>query len=257
MKHIKKINKRILIPLSLLVLAVVGMSVAYYSSQKDFYNALYTGGVPGVAINERFDPTDLWLPEEEKSKQVWFENTGQLDMYLRFTVDVQWEGGSRDEKIKDTDKGAEELSEVIKLNFRASSDSSDPIILPGKDDIAWGESWVVVEEEGKREFSLPQNLSDIDCSSLLTPVLVKEGDKATLYYYYNEVLKAGGSTERILESVEFDKELSNDGHYHSDYSDIQINITVNGETVLANKDEAKAKWSMTVEESGDTIKWTK
>lgn len=233
MKQISKKSRMILISLSLLLLAAVGMTVAYYNSQKDFHNKFQTGA-PGVAIQEEFDPADLWLPDEEKSKKVWFTNTGEMDMYLRFKVKIRWKDGKKPEKVTDV----KDLKGIITLYWRDSKNGG----------ITWTQA-----AAGSPPFS-----------GLLTPVTdietVDGEDVSTTYYYYNKVLKAGESTERVLESVKFSPELSNDPHEHTDYSNVQIDVTITGETVLANPKAASDEWGMTVkddktENQQDYITW--
>ncbi len=88
-----KKTKNILILLVLLLIAVIGGTVAYYFSKKDFSNE-FRVPEPGVAIQERFSPADSWVPGEEKKKEVWFTNTGEMDMLLRFSVEAEWASDS-------------------------------------------------------------------------------------------------------------------------------------------------------------------
>ena len=85
MAQISKKAKKILIVLGLLTIAVIGLTLAYYSGQEEFENEFHVKE-PGVAIYEKFNPTDWWVPGEEKSKQAWFTNTGEMDMLLRFKI---------------------------------------------------------------------------------------------------------------------------------------------------------------------------
>lgn len=234
MKQISRKSRMILISLGLLLLTAVGMTVAYYNSQKDFHNKFQTGA-PGVAIQEEFDPADLWLPGEEKSKKVWFTNTGEMDMYLRFKVEVQWKDGEKPQKVTDVKDLLGEKG-IVTLYWRDSNKDGG---------ITWTQA-----AAGTPPFS-----------GLLTPVTVTElvdGENvSTTYYYYNKVLKAGESTERVLESVKFSPELSNDPHEHTDYSNVQIDVTIKGETVLANPKAADDEWDMTAEDDGSgNLSWS-
>ncbi|MCI9502469.1 MAG: hypothetical protein HFG76_10845 [Hungatella sp.] len=234
MKQLNKRATKILIVLSLLMLTAVGMTIAYYNSQKDFHNKFRTGA-PGVAIQEQFDPADLWVPGEEKSKKVWFSNTGELDMYLRFIVEVQWKDGEKPTKITDI-KDLLGEDGIITLYWRDSTGENI--------------TWTQATADG--------------FSGLLTPVTVTEtveGKNVSItYYYYNKILKAGESTEHVLESVKFNTRLSNDEHEHTDYSNVQIDVTIKGETVLANPEAANDEWKMIVaddetENRQDYITW--
>lgn len=90
MKAIKKKEKLLFFTLSLLLIVIIGGTIAYYNSKKDFENEFQVGE-PGVAMEEKFNPADHWVPGEEKSKEVWFKNTGEMDMLLRFSVKVEWD----------------------------------------------------------------------------------------------------------------------------------------------------------------------
>lgn len=100
MKQTQKGRISVLMITGILFLAVVGVTIAAYISAKTFHNQ-FTVGEPGIAIQERFNPTDKWLPGEQKEKKVWFANTGQQNMLLRFSIEV-----------KDSTKGQESLTEA-------------------------------------------------------------------------------------------------------------------------------------------------
>ena len=91
-------------------------------------------------------------------------------------------------------------------------------------------------------------------------VVKKQGDET--YYYYEKVLKAGESTQHVLESVKFSTDLSNDGHLNSDYSNTQINLTITGETVLADAEAVAEQWTETpqvqavIDETSGSVTWT-
>lgn len=224
MKQIIEKNKRTLIILGLFLLAVMGMTLAYYNSKKDFKNEFRTPK-PGVAIHEVFNPTDYWVPGEEKSKEAWFSNSGEIDMLLRFKVDVAWAEGVKHPK--------RDPNEFVTLYWKSSKLGSD--------------NKVKLSEAGGKE--------DFDFE------LGPDG-----YYYYKKVLEAEGSnmavTQNVLESVEFSNELSNDGHKNSDYSNVQVNVTIKGETVLASAEGAAAlaEWQTSVAavkiDDQKNVEWT-
>lgn len=212
MKKVVKQTKHILVILALLVVAVVGGTIAYYSSQQDFENE-FKVPKPGVAIQEKFMPTDSWVPGEEKSKEVWFTNTGEMDMLLRFTVEAEWVGDDHPDVDADS---------VITLFWNQGNDQRD-------------------DENPPVDFV---------------------SDEKKEYYYYTKILKAGESTQHVLESVKFSTDLSNDGHLNSDYSNTQINLTITGETVLADAEAVAEQWTETpqvqavIDESSGNVTWT-
>lgn len=86
----KKLKKKNIITLLAAVTAIASISGiwAYFSLIQPVTNRFVTAG-SGLSITEKFDPTDKWLPGEKKEKQVIFDNTGNLDMLMRFRVEMK------------------------------------------------------------------------------------------------------------------------------------------------------------------------
>lgn len=221
MTSITKKTKNILIILALLLLAVVGATIAYFTGRTDFKNEFHVSE-PGAAVVERFNPADHWVPGEEKSKEVWFVNSGEADMLLRFKVTASWAEGY---EPKDADGHT--------VNPLPDIWEKDIIILN------WNGSGVdKTDDDG--------SIKDFQ----------KITDSAGTYYYYTKVLKAGESTDKVLESVTFSSNLSNDDHTGINYSESQINLTITGETVLADPDAALEQWKMKAGIDADNVTWT-
>lgn len=220
MKHLSKKNIKVLIAFCFLLFTAIGLTLAYYSSQKDFQNEFHVKE-PGVAIYEKFNPTDWWVPDEEKSKQAWFTNTGEMDMLLRFKIDVEWAEG-KEPKDKDGNVLPVAAKDVVTLYWKDSS-GGNAITLP--EEKTTGFDFMPITENG------------------------------TTYYYYTKILKAkdldGSSTQHVLESVKFSPNLSNDGHLHSNYADTQIDLTISGQTVLVDERAVEEQWP------GVTVSFTK
>lgn len=89
--------------------AIVGVG-AYYFQTHSMDNKLDTAK-PKVYMNEKFDPTDKWVPGEEKEKEVKFGNEGSMDCYLRaqFTPKLTLKDGT---EITDAD-----IPDGFVLNF--------------------------------------------------------------------------------------------------------------------------------------------
>lgn len=227
MKQLSKKTAKILITLSVMALAIIGLTMAYYSSQKEFKNE-FRIKEPGVVIYEKFNPTDWWVPGEEKSKQAWFANTGEMDMLLRFSIEIKWADGHapsyKDENgnVVQVDVSAKD---VVDLYWKDSVDKPNPLPLPK-----------TLEEAAA--------LNGFD----FIPVT----QNGVTYYYYKKILKAKGTvgsdgadlskTQNVLESVKFHTNLSNDRHDNSDYSNTQIDLVIKGETVLADADAVRDMW---------------
>ncbi len=223
MKPVTKRTKNILLVLGFSLIAIIGGTVAYYMSREEFDNEFYVGE-PGVAVEEKFNPGEQWVPGEKKEKEVWFTNTGEIDMLLRFRLDAQWEPGK-----EPVSASGEEFTpwDLITLNWNVedSAEESDP---EGTDDTKIQYFTKIEESDG-------------------------------VYYYYNKILRRSGiegsKTDKILEAVTFASDISN-GSNGPDYSGAQINLTIYGETVLVDEAAALETWGRQPEidrETGNVI----
>lgn len=78
-----KSNKSLLrILVICLLISLITAVFAFYYRTQSIDNDL-TVGVPKVYLGEKFDPTDKWVPGEDKQKEVKFGNEGDIDSYLR------------------------------------------------------------------------------------------------------------------------------------------------------------------------------
>ncbi len=210
MKKMNAKTKLVLLVSSLLLIVAVGATAAFYSTNDNFRNTFRVKS-PGVALYELYDPTDRWTPEEEKKKEVMFQNTGEQDMLLRFKIEAEWDIDSWPDKTVPED--AKKAKDVVTYYWNIGDDNQ-----VGNDK--------------------PDRLPGSSAGSMDHPVdFVKIGD----YYYYTKILEAGEPTQMILESVGFTPYLSNDSH-EIDYSGKQINISLKGETVLAVEAAANDTW---------------
>lgn len=268
MERISKQLKRTLIVLGLLLITAVGLTIAYYNSQKEFKNEFHVGK-PGVSIYEDFNPADKWVPDEEKGKQAWFANVGEQDMLLRFTIEAKWvkppvKIGADGEPEKDShgqpkyvfQPGTKvEIGKDLLLYWQDSqNDPSNGYHQTGIDNEAKNGSNEIIKD--------PITLQDAENHSEFA--FKKIGD----YYYYKKVLKAKGDkdsqdkTQHVLESVKFTETFANDGHKNSDYSDTQIDLTIKGETVLVDSRAVAEQWpevtvSFTYDQEGNitAVNW--
>lgn len=233
MKQVSKKTTKILIILGLLITTAVGLTLAYYNSQKTFSNEFHVKE-PGVSIYEKFNPTDWWVPGEEKSKQAWFANTGELDMLLRFKIDVDWAPGQKPKDANGNELNVD-AKDVVTLYWKDSkydeNEIKGPIILPK----ATEENRVVGDQKRDIDGVVTDDEEDILPSGFDFIPVYQDGNT---YYYYKKILKAKDDpqfkTQHVLESVKFSENLSNDGHLHSNYAGSQIDLTITGETVLVD-----------------------
>ncbi len=85
MEILKKSKIALLMFALFLAVSVAGVW-AYFGEEMVAENPFYTVR-PEISIVEIFDPSDEWVPGEEKQKEVKFQNDGNLDMLMRFTVE--------------------------------------------------------------------------------------------------------------------------------------------------------------------------
>lgn len=199
MKQLSNKKSKILLVLGLLLLTVAGVTLAYYAVQKVFQNE-FKVKEPGIALIEKYNPSDHWVPGEEKSKEVLFTNTEEQDMLLRFSFELKWADGQQV-------PGNRDVKDVVKLYW---TDEHGKKVEVGADSVPKG--------------------------------FVKRPSGNVDYYYYTQVLKGGKSTPKVLESVKLETNMSNDEHFNSDFSDKKFELTIKGETVLADEKAVAEQW---------------
>lgn len=82
-------HRKMFAVIALCIITLIGVSgtYAYYQSEVQIKNPFRTGE-PRIHLSEKFNEADNWVPGEEKEKKVWFENLGNMDLLLRFKVEV-------------------------------------------------------------------------------------------------------------------------------------------------------------------------
>lgn len=65
---------------------VAGVSLAYYYASGEIPNRFETAEAK-VYMSEKFDPSDRWVPGEQKQKEVRFGNEGDTDAVIRVRFD--------------------------------------------------------------------------------------------------------------------------------------------------------------------------
>lgn len=82
-------HRKMFAVVALCIITLIGVSgtYAYYQSEVQIKNPFRTGE-PRIHLSEKFNEADNWVPGEEKEKKVWFENLGNMDLLLRFKVEV-------------------------------------------------------------------------------------------------------------------------------------------------------------------------
>ena len=96
-------NRKILLLILGAAVAVLlaGVSLAYYYASSDIDNPFETTEAK-VYMDENFDPSDQWVPGEEKQKEVQLGNEGEMDTVLRirFSPELKLSDGT---KVTDED----------------------------------------------------------------------------------------------------------------------------------------------------------
>ena len=212
----KKLSAKPLILAAAAALLSFGITWAYYSDIIVLANPFATSH-SGAAMVEEFNPDSSFLPGETVIKKVAFQNTGEMDIFLRVEVPPEeaWYAKGEKEPLG----GAYTTDAVIK-NWTA--------VWPKGGDAAFTDDW-------------SQVFTDAD---------------GTKYRYYRHILPAGETTEDILDSITLSTEVSNDRH-DIDYSDKIYKLTFNAEAVpveeLNGELSVQSQWNMDVTKGNDGI----
>lgn len=136
-------NKKSLIALvALLVVGVVGVTFAYYTSTKTFENS-FTTGEYGTIIREKFDSPENWAPGDLTEKIVNVKNTGNVPVVARVTVEEAW-----------TSKGGNTLSTEMTVN---GSTEKIALFTPNS-------SWVKNDTDNKYYYNAILNKNDVSAN---------------------------------------------------------------------------------------------
>ena len=212
----KKLSAKPLILAAAAALLSFGITWAYYSDIIVLANPFATSH-SGAAMVEEFNPDSSFLPGETVIKKVAFQNTGEMDIFLRVEVPPEeaWYAKGEKEPLG----GAYRTDVVIK-------------------------NWTVVWPKGG------DTDSTADWSQVFTDA------DGTKYRYYRHILPAGETTEDILDSIKLSTEVSNDRH-DIDYSDKIYKLTFNAEAVpveeLNGELSVQSQWNMDVTKGNDGI----
>ena len=192
-----------------------GITWAYYSDTIVLANPFATSH-SGAAMVEDFNPDSSFLPGETVIKKVAFQNTGEMDIFLRVEVPPEeaWYAKGGKEPLD-----APYTTGAVTKNWTIG-------VWPGDDDEDETDDWSqVFEDENGRK-----------------------------YRYYKHILPAGETTEDILDSISLSTEVSNDRH-DIDYSDKIYKLTFNAEAVPVEEQNGElsvqSQWRMTVTEDTD------
>ena len=213
----KKLSAKPLILAAAAALMSFGITWAYYSDIIVLAKPFATSH-SGAARVEEFNPDSSFLPGETVIKKVAFQNTGEMDIFLRVEVPPEeaWYAKGENEPL-----GGDYTTDAVIKNWTDG-------IWPEGGDAAFTDDW-------------SQVFTDAD---------------GTKYRYYRHILPAGETTADILDSITLRTEVSNDRH-DIDYSDKIYKLTFNAEAVpaeeLNGELSVQSQWNMDVTEDEDGI----
>lgn len=105
----------------LVAVCAIGAVWMYYNEQKEIDNTLQTSESEMV-LNEIFNEKDQWVAGETKQKEVSFENTGEIDQLLRFTVIVQWYEQDENGEWVEWEEAASDTLTAVTINYTEALD---------------------------------------------------------------------------------------------------------------------------------------
>ena len=154
MKILKKSKVALLMFALFLAVSVAGVW-AYFGEEMVAENPFYTVR-PEISIVEIFDPSDNWVPGEEKQKEVQFQNDGNLDMMMRFTVEKTVYGpadkeGNR-EKLDSIPTQPGSTNSLFEVQFDQEYLKANFASQTGNDGITWYYYKKVLGKESATDF---------------------------------------------------------------------------------------------------------
>ncbi len=158
---------------SLAVAAVVG-SFAYYSSTSSIDNPMHTEKYGNRTVEE-FTPNQKVEPGAKVDKIVGVENTGNADLVVRIKMDEKWERNSN--RLIAFSSNDARFSSVVNVGstYTATQRNDTDGLLTGDESVVY--------------------------KKLSNSAKWRKGNDG--YWYYNELLTAGKSTDSLLEELIF------------------------------------------------------
>ncbi|MBR6615030.1 MAG: BsaA family SipW-dependent biofilm matrix protein [Lachnospiraceae bacterium] len=191
MKILKKSKVALLMFALFLAVSVAGVW-AYFGEEMVAENPFYTVR-PEISIVEIFDPSDNWVPGEEKQKEVQFQNDGNLDMLMRFTVEKTVYGPA-------DDKGNREKLDSIPTQ-------------PGSTNSLF-------------EVQFDQAYLDANFAS-------QTGNDGITWYYYKKVLGKESATDFVIKSIKIADWAGNDYQDYELHAVVKAEMVQYDETPIA------------------------
>ena len=145
-----------------IALAIIAGIWAYYRSENSIMNEVKTAHY-GNQLVEKFTPVDKWQPGQEIEKEVFVENTGTYDLFVRIKMEETW---------------------TLSDNTKVTLDSKNAKFLTADEDNGGIDGGSVVYKKFAADME--------------TYWTFDSGDG---YWYYNEILEPKDVTSPFLESI--------------------------------------------------------
>lgn len=215
---IKKLRRVIVLVAFLVLTALIGTSLAYYTGQGNLDNTMITQARSEVYLSEYFLPNDLWLPGETKDKKVQFGNQREVDQVIRYRVITEW---------FDNKGTPDNLDDDIPWAWTGTYDPEPAVINYTSEITGPGETWTLHGSYYYYNKVLPAK---------------KYGNNS--------------ETPPVIESVTFSWELSNGKTQADDFSNKTCRITIQMEAVAVDPEITTEAWGMKFTKNGNELVWS-
>ena len=92
-----KKNKSLIIILLILVVGVIGLTLAYFANTANITNE-FKSKEYGTTVTEEFTSPDNWLPGSTEPKTLTVTNSGQVDEAVRVSYTESWTSKNSNEE---------------------------------------------------------------------------------------------------------------------------------------------------------------
>lgn len=211
----KKKKLSLLIGVGILTVALIGGTLAWFTSKDNVTNKFTTGSIKHEIL-EKFEAKNETheniLPGDEINKDVWIKNTGKSDALLRVKITPVWVDGNTE------------------------TDASGQVTLNFTDSVKEGTEWVKIGDYYYYNKVLKAENTDGN-------QITSDNDG----YIEGEVPEslADCYTSQLLDSVTFNSDVKQTEGDTTGYGGKKLDIKVESETVQVNKDACVSEWNVT------------
>ncbi len=160
-------KKMLLATLALLLVGTFGVTLAYYSTQKDFSNIFKTGTY-GTTIKEKFQSPANWQPGDETEKEVVATNDGTIPIRVRAKFSEGWVAADKNPLALTFGTSGEKIAEFeIDGNWNAAAADAEGVVYYYYDTVlTTGQTTTSFIKDSKVTFNPDYTLTanDIECT---------------------------------------------------------------------------------------------